>query len=222
MEKLKFAQHLEWKSEESLSAKLWRMEKESKVSGLKNEIEDCIEKYSLPPPSRLLSNDQYKKVLKKAIREESRSEIREKLFESSKLRYLAGWDQKLGPQMSMTDLKKIQFLTRCRLSCQFSFSADFGSGARCPCGELDTMGHVRRGCEEYHDILPEDPEEFNKLERAELLYTRIMTRHDRMGEDARGGAANTSPPPTPPPTRGCAPACSPRRGRQRGPPRPHR
>ena len=87
--------------------------------------------------------------------------------------------------MTMTDLKRIQFLTRCRLSCQFNFSADFGSGAKCQCGELDTMGHVRRGCIKYHDILPNDPDEFNKLELAESLYERIMARHDEMGEDTR-------------------------------------
>ena len=86
--------------------------------------------FSLPAPTRMMSNDQYKKAIKIAIKEESRNQLREKLFESSKLIYLAGWDQAMGPQMMMTDLQRIQSFTRFRFNCQCIFSSDFGSGYR--------------------------------------------------------------------------------------------
>ena len=103
-------------------------------------------KYKLPRPTKLLSVTQYKVLLKKAVRAESRLKVRQLLLESAKLSYMSRWDQNRAPQMSMTDLSRIRMITRCRLSCHFSFSADFGSGVRCQCRELDTLGHVRRGC----------------------------------------------------------------------------
>ena len=97
--------------------------------------------------------------------------------------------------MTMTSLTKIQSLTRSRLSCQFSFYADFGSGVRCQCGELDTLGHVRRGCHAYSDILPADPDKFNRVEESEVLYDLILARHDVLagwgGANAGGEEART-------------------------------
>ena len=64
---------LEWKDKENLAAKLWRVEKENK---------------KLPPPSRMMSNLQYKKALKKAVKSESRNEMRTQMMQSSKLTLL--------------------------------------------------------------------------------------------------------------------------------------
>ena len=75
-EKLQFVQHLEWKEGESLTAKLWRLEKEEGVTGLKVELEGYVEKYKLPPMTRLMSKLQYKIALKKVIQEQSRNEVR--------------------------------------------------------------------------------------------------------------------------------------------------
>ena len=184
-EKLKFVQHLEWKVGESLAAKLWRLEKEEKVTGLKAELEMYINKYSLPPPSRLMSKAQYKKALKKAVQEEARGEIRIMLTESSKLRYLVGWEQDRGPQMTMTDLERIRFITRCRLGSHSSFTGDFGSGKHCSCGNLDTIGHVRRGCHLYNDILPESYETYNSVELSEAVYKAILARKEELERDRR-------------------------------------
>ena len=183
MEKLKFLQHLEWKENESLAGKLWRLEKEYQVSGLKEEVEKYIVKYSLPAPSRMMSMVQYKTVLKEAIKLESRNEVRILMMESSKLRYLVGWDQARAPQMGMTDLKRIQSITRSRLSAHYAFSADFGSGKRCSCGELDTFGHVRRGCHLYHDLLPETYETYNSVEGAEAVYDSILARKEEINAE---------------------------------------
>ena len=146
----------------------------------------------------MMSNDQYKKAIKIAIKEESRNQLREKLFESSKLIYLAGWDQAMGPQMMMTDLQRIQSFTRFRLNCQCIFSADFGSGYRWKCGELDTLGHIRRGCPHYSDILPREYEAYSGTEEAEALYGRILGRREQLGEERareryKAGAARHEP-----------------------------
>ena len=128
---------------------------------------------------------QYKKYLKKAIHEESRNEIRVMLTESSKLRYLVGWDQHRGPQMTMTDLERIRFITRCRLGSHNAFSGDFGSGKRCVCGDIDTIGHVRRGCYMYTDILPENYDQFNSVEGSENIYRNIIARKEEIERDIR-------------------------------------
>ena len=185
MEKMKFAQHLEWKGEESLAGKVWKIEKEGRIVGLKSEIEQYIEKYQLPQPTKLLSKLQYKKVLKKAIRKESRLQLRKQLLESSKLSYLSEWDQQQAPQMMMTDLERIRMLTRCRISCHFSFSGDFGSGAKCECGQLDTLHHVRRGCPLYKDLLPagEEKEILHSVEKSEVFYQTVLERKLKMKQD---------------------------------------
>ena len=114
------------------------------------------------------------------------------LTESSKLRYLVGWNQERGPQMTMTDLDRLRFITRCRLSSHTAFTGDFGSGTRCICGEMDTLGHVRRGCYLYTDILPDNYETYNSVERSEAVYRAVLERkaelvRDRRAEQGAGG-----------------------------------
>ena len=193
LEKMKFVQHLEWKEGENLAAKLWRMEKEEKISGLKEEIEEYIEKYNLPKPTKMMSNVQYRKAIKQAIKEESRNEIRKRLSESTKLRYLVGWDQARAPQMNMTNLKRIRFITRSRLAMHYEFSGDFGSGNKCECGEPDTLSHVRRGCYLFMDILPENYETYNSIEGSEKVYEDILRRKEEIRVAGRaGGVLNGS------------------------------
>ena len=185
MEKLKFIQHLEWKENENLAGKLLRLEKEGQLKGLISDVEMYIDKFKLPPPTKLMTNAQYKTALKEAVKQESRNEIRLLMLESQKLRYLAGWQQARAPQMNMTDLKRIQFLTRSRLSSHYSFSGDFGSGVRCSCGELDTLGHVRRGCHMYLDLLPSSYDDYFSVEKAEKLYTEILKRKEEIMSERR-------------------------------------
>ena len=185
MEKLKFAQRLEWKQEENLAGRLWKMEKEGKITGLKTEIEEYINKYQLPPPTKLLSKEQYKKVLKRTIKTEARLEMRQKLLESSKLAYLSEWDQKQGPQMTMVDLERIRMITRCRLGCNFAFSGDFGSGIKCRCGEIDTIGHVRRGCPLYADLIPTSTEYIASVEKSELVFAAVLERRQQLKDSDR-------------------------------------
>ena len=211
MEKLKFLQHLEWRNEESLAARLWRCEKEERIEGLKDEIEETVAKFNLPPPTRMLSKKQYNNQLTKRIKEESRKEIRENLMMSRKLQYLAGAAQDRAPQLAMTDIKRIQFLTRCRLACHFEFEGDFGSETPCVCGENDSLAHVRRGCPAYIDILPRDTAAYFGIEETEELYEKIMERKRQLRRNlseqgtSPGTPAACSPPPpshpTPPPPR---------------------
>ena len=199
--KMTFAQHLEWKDQENLAGKLWRMEKEEKVVGIREEIMKYIDTYRLPPPTKLLSKVQYKKILKKAVRQEARLEIRKQLLDSSKLAYLASSPQNQAPQMTMLDLERIRLLTRCRMGCHFSFSGDFGSGVRCGCGEIDTLNHVRRGCPAYADLLPggEDERDWhNSVERAEAVYEAVLDRHSAL--KAAAVTRSCAPDPAPPPT----------------------
>ena len=163
------------------------MEREDKIDGIKDEMEKVIKKYGLPAPTRLLSRKQYSRQVKRRVNEESRKEIREGLIQSRKLQYLIGEDQKKGPQIDMTDLQRIQFLTRCRLSCHFEFEGDFGSRTPCPCGEADTLSHVRRGCPEYRDLLPPDPKSYFGVENTEKIYRKIFERKRSL---------RTRPPPT--------------------------
>ena len=181
-EKLKFAQHLEWKDENNLAGRVWAMEQKGMLVGLKDEITKYIDKYQLPPPTRLLNKFQYKKVLKRTITKEARLDLRKKLLDSTKLAYLATWDQDKGPQMTMTDLNRIRTLTRCRISCHFSFSGDFGSGVKCRCGQPDTLHHVRQGCEEYMDLMTDSnvDEMLNSVERSEKFYEAVLARREEM------------------------------------------
>ena len=160
-----------------------------------------IDTYRLPPPTKLLSKVQYKKILKKAVRQEARLEIRKQLLDSSKLAYLASSPQNQAPQMTMLDLERIRLLTRCRMGCHFSFSGDFGSGVRCGCGEIDTLNHVRRGCPAYADLLPggEDERDWhNSVERAEAVYEAVLDRHSAL--KAAAVTRSCAPDPAPPPT----------------------
>ena len=125
MAKMSFAQHLEWKGEENLGGKLYRLKKEEKLLGIKEEIEQYVEKYQLPPPTKLLTKIQYKRVLKKSIKHEARLEIWKQLLESSKLSHLASRNQGRALQMTMLDLDRIRLITRCRLSCHFAFLGDW-------------------------------------------------------------------------------------------------
>ena len=52
-----------------------------------------------------------------------------------------------------------RFITKRRLGSHMAFLGDYGSGVRCICGEPDTLGHVRRGCYLYTDILPDRKDE---------------------------------------------------------------
>ena len=73
-------------------------------------------------------------------------------------------------------MKKIVFLTRCRLSSLFEFNGDFGSDKLCHCGERDTLGHVRRGCPLYRDLLPPDIRMLQDVEVLHRFYTQVMER----------------------------------------------
>ena len=88
--------------------------------------------------------------------------------------------------MTMTDLERIRFITRCRLGSHLAFQGDFGSGARCVCGESDTISHVRRGCYLFTDILPDEYESYNSVEKAEKVYRDIMNRKEEIERDRRG------------------------------------
>ena len=114
------------------------------------------------------------------------------ILKSRKLQYLVRRPQRQGPQMQMTDLRRIQFLTRCRLSCHFDFQGDFGSRQLCPCGNEDTMAHVRRGCALYRDILPKDTEDYFGVEKAEAMYEAILKRRVEL----KSGPALQPPPPS--------------------------
>ena len=121
-------------------------------------VELWIEKYSLPPPTGLLR--------------------------SRKLQYLAGVTQQAAPQNKMLDIQRIQFISRCRLSCHFEFSGDFGSGDLCACGEADTLAHIRRGCIWYKDLLPTDNMDYFSVEKSEALYKKIIERHRELTKDS--------------------------------------
>ena len=176
MEKLKVCQHLQLRDENSLSAQVWELDKEGKLVGLAEEMEWWIRRYQLPRPDKEMSMCEYKRLAKAAVRKASRTDIWEQLLESRKVSYLANFRQDRAPQMGMTDLKKIEFLTRCRLSSLFEFNGDFGSDKLCPCGEKDTMGHVRRGCPLYRDLLPADTSALQILAVADDFYTQVLER----------------------------------------------
>ena len=200
--KMKFAQHLERRNSEALAAKLWKMEKENLTDGLLHEIRDWISKYNLPAPSPNVSILEYKRRLKKAVVECSRKEVWDQVILSKKLSYMAYWHQLRAPQMGMLDIKRISFITRCRLASTFEFSADFGSGVKCECGELDTMAHVRRGCRLYEDLLPHDMRDIQKVEVAESFFMSVLERKRRITEGwtppPRSSCSSDGPPPTPP------------------------
>ena len=107
------------------------------------------------------------------------------LTESSKLRYLVGWDQDRGPQMTMTDLAKLRAINRCRLGSHSAFTGDFGSGTRCVCSEIDTIGHVRRGCYLYTDIFLDNYDCYNSVERSERVFEAILERKAKLERDRR-------------------------------------
>ena len=98
---------------------------------------------------------------------------------------MVGWEQKKGPQMTMTDPGRVRFITKCRLGSHMSFLGDFGSGTRCICGEIDTISHVRRGCYLYADILPDSYETYNSVKGSKETYKSIKTRMDELERDRR-------------------------------------
>ena len=72
----------------------------------------------------------------------------------------------------------------------YEFSGDFRSGRKCSCGEPDTLSHVRRGCQLFLDILPEDPEVYNSVEGSEKVYSKILQRKaELVAAGGQGGAA---------------------------------
>ena len=93
-------------------------------------------------------------MIKNAVTEESRLELQEKLRDSTKLKYLAGWSTPKANYITMVDLDSIQFLARCRLSCLLEFEGDFGNQVTgCRCGNPNTFNHVREGCMYYANLL---------------------------------------------------------------------
>ena len=83
------------------------------------------------------------------------------------------------------DLERIRFITKCRLGSHLAFTGDFGSGKRCVCGDIDTIGHVRRGCYMFTDILPENYDQYNSVEGSELVYQAILARKEEIESDRR-------------------------------------
>ena len=208
LEKLKSIQHLEWQSNESLAVKMWRLENELNIPGLKSEIEAVCEKYKLPLPSKQIPRKLYNNMIKVAVTEEARLELQERVLNSPKLKHLAGWTTPRANYVTMTNLTRIQFLARCRLSCLFEFQGDFGGGKLCPCGSRDTLQHVRDNCPHYIDLRPSSMEEVEAVERSEDFYRKVIERHRMLNESGLHAAvqpppplppASTSPTPTPAP-----------------------
>ena len=75
-----------------------------------------------------------------------------------------------------------RFITKRRLGSHMAFLGDYGSGVRCICGEPDTIGHVRRGCYLYTDILPDSYEQYNSVEGSEETYKAILDRKDELAQ----------------------------------------
>ena len=205
-EKLKLVQHLELRDPSTLAATLWGMEKLGKLDGLRGELEKWITLFSLPRPTKLLTRKQYNRALHRVVSAVSREEIRLVMSRSRKLQYLSARFQAAGPQLGMTNVEEIRFLTRCRLSCHFDFEGDFGCTTKCSCGSENTLAHVRRGCIEYSDLLPDDTEEYFGVETGAALYHKIIDRR----KELRGRTSSRAlPPPTtaPPAPPRALPAC---------------
>ena len=184
LEKLKFAQHLEWRSSEALAVKTWEMESEFNVKGLKHEVELICEKYKLPRPSKSVPKILYNKMIKNAVVEEARLELQEKLRDSSKLNHLCGWTTARANYITMTSLHRIRFLARCRLGCLLEFQGDFGGAEPCECGNSNTLKHVRQGCPLYQDLLPPDMEVLESVEPCEEFYLSVCKRRLEIMERA--------------------------------------